>query len=99
MPQPLGFGCRQGQSIPPLGGWRVLFRFANMSHVVATAIFMASIAKTVFVSLRVTPEFKSLLELAARQDQRTKTNLLEKLLLDYCREKGLLPVTPDRPST
>jgi hypothetical protein len=52
---------------------------------------MSAKGKTVFVSLRVTPEFKRLLELAAQEEQRTKTNLLEKLLMDHCRGKGLLP--------
>lgn len=47
--------------------------------------------KTVALSMRVTPEFKRLLELAATAEQRSRTNLLEKLLFDHCRAKGLLP--------
>lgn len=47
--------------------------------------------KTVALSMRVTPEFKRLLELAAAAEQRSKTNLLEKLLVDFCRMKGLVP--------
>jgi len=43
------------------------------------------------VSFRVTPEFKRLLELAAAKEQRSKTNMLEKLLADHCRAVGLLP--------
>jgi hypothetical protein len=46
--------------------------------------------KTVSVSFRVTPEFKRLLELAARNDQRSQTNLLEKLLFDHCLQIGVL---------
>ena len=50
-----------------------------------------SAEKTVSVSFRVTPEFKTLLELAAAQAHRSRTNLLEKLLFDHCRDIGLLP--------
>ena len=46
--------------------------------------------KTVSVSFRVTPEFKELLEVAAAREQRSKTNLLEKLLFDHCRQLGVL---------
>jgi uncharacterized protein (DUF1778 family) len=56
--------------------------------------------KTVSVSFRVTPEFKRLLELAARNDQRSQTNLLEKLLFDHCRQIGaLVPSTQSAPTT
>lgn len=41
--------------------------------------------KNVSISFRVTPEFKALLERAAAHEQRSQTNLLEKLLFDYCR--------------
>lgn len=47
--------------------------------------------KSISIGFRVTPEFKRLLELAAKQEQRSKTNLLEKLLVDHCRHHGLLP--------
>jgi hypothetical protein len=45
--------------------------------------------KTVSVSFRVTPEFKELLAVAAARDQRSRTNLLEKLLFDHCRQAGM----------
>ena len=45
--------------------------------------------KSVPVSFRVTTEFKSLLELAAQKEQRSQTNLLEKLLFDHCRKRGI----------
>lgn len=45
--------------------------------------------KTVSVSYRVTPEFKELLELAAAREKRSRTNLLEWLLAEYCRGTGL----------
>jgi hypothetical protein len=50
--------------------------------------------KTVSVSFRVTPEFKELLEVAAAREQRSQTNLLEKLLFDHCRQHGVLPTSP-----
>lgn len=49
-----------------------------------------SAEKTVSIGLRVTPALKQLLERAAALEQRTKTNLLEKLLMDHCRSRGLL---------
>jgi hypothetical protein len=48
------------------------------------------VEKSISVGFRVTPEFKRLLELAARQELRSKTNLLEKLLVDHCRARGLI---------
>lgn len=45
--------------------------------------------KNVSISFRVTAEFKGLLERAAAHEQRSQTNLLEKLLFDYCRTQGL----------
>ncbi|MDQ7954763.1 MAG: hypothetical protein RET84_02585 [Pseudomonadota bacterium] len=45
--------------------------------------------KTVAVSFRVTAEFKWLLELAAAQDQRSQTNLLERLLYEHCKKQGI----------
>lgn len=50
--------------------------------------------KSISIGFRVTPEFKRLLESAAKLEQRSKTNLLEKLLLDHCRARGLLPSDP-----
>lgn len=47
--------------------------------------------KSISIGFRVTPEFKRLLELAAKREQRSKTNLLEKLLVDHCRARGLIP--------
>lgn len=50
--------------------------------------------KNVSISFRVTPEFKFLLERAAAHEQRSQTNLLEKLLFDYCRTHGLSATPP-----
>jgi len=47
--------------------------------------------KSETLSMRVTPEFKRMLRLAAEREQRSQTNLLEKLLADHCRSVGLQP--------
>jgi uncharacterized protein (DUF1778 family) len=49
-----------------------------------------SVDKTETLSMRVTAELKQLLKLAAAQEQRTQTNLLERLLVEHCRKTGLL---------
>lgn len=45
--------------------------------------------KTVSVSFRVSKEFKALLEAAAVRERRSQTNMLETLLLEYCRKNGI----------
>ena len=57
--------------------------------------------KTISVSYRVTPEFKEMLELAAAREKRSRTNLLEWLLSEYCRGTGLAqdPATEARPKS
>ncbi len=57
--------------------------------------------KTISVSYRVTPEFKEMLELAAAREKRSRTNLLEWLLAEYCRGTDLTPnpATEARPKS
>lgn len=55
--------------------------------------------KSVAVSFRVTPRFKRLLEAAASQANRSQTNMLETLLFEHCRGKGIEDATTERPST
>jgi len=43
------------------------------------------------VSFRVSSRFKRCLELAAKHEQRSQTNFIEKLVLDYCEREGLDP--------
>lgn len=45
--------------------------------------------RTVSLSFRVTPSFARLLERAAAQENRSKTNLVETLVLRFCRERGI----------
>jgi len=45
--------------------------------------------KTIAISFRVSPRFKRLLEEAAAREHRSQTNMLEKLLFDYCSLQGV----------
>ena len=45
--------------------------------------------KSQAINLRMTPELKELLRLAAERERRTLSNMLEVLILDYCRQHGL----------
>jgi hypothetical protein len=45
--------------------------------------------KTVAVSFRVSPRFKSLLEAAAATEHRSQTNMLEALLFEFCEKHGI----------
>jgi hypothetical protein len=51
---------------------------------------MAKEDRTVQVNLRMSAGLKTAAERAAQADQRTLTSLIQKLLTDYCREKGFL---------
>lgn len=46
-------------------------------------------AKRIAVSFRVTPAFKRCLELAALAERRSQTNLIEKLVFEYCKDAGI----------
>lgn len=46
--------------------------------------------KTAQVNLRIDPKLKALADKAAADDQRSLTSLIEKLLTDYLRDRGLL---------
>lgn len=45
--------------------------------------------KRIPVSFRLTPQTKRALALAAEFDQRSQTNLVEKLVFDFCRKSGI----------
>jgi len=45
--------------------------------------------KRIPISFRVTPQFKRALEIAAEREQRSQTNLVEKLLFDFCKKSGI----------
>jgi hypothetical protein len=47
--------------------------------------------KSLPVSVRLQPETKAALEKAAKADTRSVSSLIEKLLVDYLRERGYLP--------
>jgi hypothetical protein len=48
-----------------------------------------SAVKTIPISFRVSPEFKALLLAAAKRENRSQVNMLEHLLFEFCREKGV----------
>ncbi len=51
--------------------------------------------KSEAINLRMTPEMKELLRLAAEREHRTLSNMLEVLVLAYCNQHGLkADVTP-----
>lgn len=51
---------------------------------------MAKETKTAQVNLRIAPTLKDAADKAAADDQRSLTSLVEKLLINYLREKGYL---------
>jgi hypothetical protein len=59
---------------------------------------MERAAKSVSVGFRVSPLFKRCLEEVAAHEQRSQTNMLEKLVLDYCRAHSLAGLVEERTS-
>ena len=47
-------------------------------------------AKTETLNLRVSPHLKSALQVAAKRECRSMSNMVEFLVLTYCREHGLI---------
>ena len=56
--------------------------------------YMPQRLKTATLNLRISPQLKASAEKAAAEDHRSLTSLIEKLLLDWLREKGYLPAEP-----
>lgn len=48
-------------------------------------------AKTANLALRIPPELKDALDRAAKEDRRSVSSLVEKVLADYLEAKGFLP--------
>jgi hypothetical protein len=46
--------------------------------------------KTAQFNMRIDPELKEAAERAAADDRRSLSSLIEKLLIDYCRDRGFL---------
>ena len=47
-------------------------------------------------NMRMTAAFKAMAEKAAAADRRSLASLIEKLLADYCQEKGFREETPKK---
>ncbi len=45
--------------------------------------------KTETINLRLSPRMKALLRAAAEHEHRTLSNMIEVLVLDYCKSKGI----------
>jgi hypothetical protein len=54
--------------------------------------------KSETLNLRVSPSFKLALKAAADSDQRSMVNMLEVLVGDYCKTKGIEPAKRSRTS-
>jgi uncharacterized protein (DUF1778 family) len=50
---------------------------------------MTSAKKTEAVNFRMAPDVKELLRLAAEQEHRTLTNMLEVLVIQHCEQRGI----------
>ena len=51
-------------------------------------------AKTPSLGVRVQPETKTALDKAAKDDMRSVSSLIEKILTEWLRERGYLPKEP-----
>ncbi len=74
-------------------------QYANTVHVSHKAIQQLTMAatKTIPMSFRVTPQFKAMLEAAARRENRSQANMLEHLLMEFCRTHDI-KVSPPSPA-
>ncbi len=52
--------------------------------------------KTAMMNLRVAPEIKAAAEVAAEQDHRSLTNLIEVLIMKHCEASGITLAHPKR---
>ena len=50
--------------------------------------------KTTPMSFRVTPQFKAMLEAAAKRENRSQANMLEHLLMEFCRTHDIKAPSP-----
>lgn len=57
-----------------------------------------AVTKTEVVSVRVPPDVKAALATAAEQERRSLASMLEFMVLDYCRARGIVPALPIKPT-
>jgi hypothetical protein len=60
-------------------------------------VLNVTLRKTTAINLRMAPDMKEMLRLAAEREHRTLSNMLETLILGYCQEHGI--VVPTKPPT
>lgn len=57
-----------------------------------------AVTKTEVVSVRVPPDVKAALVTAAEQDRRSLASMVEFMVLDYCRTRGIVLASPTKPA-
>lgn len=57
-----------------------------------------AVTKTEVVSVRVPPDVKAALVAAAEQERRSVASMVEFMVLDYCRTRGIEPGLPTKPA-
>ena len=56
-----------------------------------------AVTKTDVVSVRVPPDVKAALVNAAEHERRSLASMVEFMVLDYCRARGIMPALPTKP--
>lgn len=57
-----------------------------------------AVTKTEVVSVRVPPDVKAALVTAAEQERRSLASMVEFMVLDYCRTRGIALAPPTKPA-
>lgn len=57
-----------------------------------------AVTKTEVVSVRVPPDVKAALVAAAGHERRSVASMVEFMVLDYCRVRGIVPPPPAKPA-
>lgn len=57
-----------------------------------------AVTKTEVVSVRVPPDVKAALVTAAEQERRSLASMVEFMVLDYCRTRGIVLAPPTKPA-
>lgn len=86
-------GCRLSTTHTPKS--RLRWRSTSVSH---TGVPVMAIIKTEVVSVRVEPRIKAALQSAAEREMRSVANMLEVMVVAYCRDRDI-PVQGDSPDT
>lgn len=72
----------------------IYLNYNNAVHIYYTMPRGKPKLKTATITLRVEPQVKTIAELAAKQDHRSLTNLVEVLILNHCDKLGIKTSAP-----